>query len=216
MRKTGFYILWFIVGVLALNLVLIALSYLTFDANHKFLNLKQHLLNNPIWLGNFYVHLLFGVAAVLSGFVLFFDRIVKFKSKRHKQIGKFYILSILLLTGPTGLYLSFFAEGGAVASIGFLLMSVIWMLFTYIAFHKIVQGDVKSHYKWMIRSYCFTLSGITLRVMTPIGIYGLGLEVEINFILMAYIPWVFNLLLAEVILYFNRNQISNVHLLLTK
>ena len=216
MKKVGFYLLWAIVAVLAINLVLIAASYMTFDPNHKFLNLKQHLIGNPIYKGNFYVHLAFGIVAVITGFALFFDKLIRFSSKRHKQFGKLYIVSILLLTGPTGLYLSFFAEGGAAASVGFLLMSSIWMLLTYIAFSKILKGDIQGHYKWMIRSYCFTLSGITLRIMTPLCVYWFGIDTETTFVLTAYLPWIFNLLLGEVIIYFNQNQIKNVNQLLKR
>lgn len=216
MKKVGFYLLWAIVAVLAINLVLIAASYMTFDPNHKFLNLKQHLIGNPIYKGNFYVHLAFGIVAVITGFALFFDKLIRFSSKRHKQFGKLYIISILLLTGPTGLYLSFFAEGGAVASVGFLLMSSIWMLLTYIAFSKILKGDIQGHYKWMIRSYCFTLSGITLRIMTPLFVYWFGIDTETTFMLTAYLPWIFNLLLGEVIIYFNQHQIKNVNQLLKR
>mgnify|MGYP000474700764 CR=1 FL=1 len=216
MKKVGFYLLWAIVAVLAINLVLIAASYMTFDPNHKFLNLKQHLIGNPIYKGNFYVHLAFGIVAVITGFALFFDKLIRFSSKRHKQFGKLYIISILLLTGPTGLYLSFFAEGGAVASVGFLLMSSIWMLLTYIPFSKILKGDIQGHYKWMIRSYCFTLSGITLRIMTPLFVYWFGIDTETTFMLTAYLPWIFNLLLGEVIIYFNQHQIKNVNQLLKR
>lgn len=216
MKKGVKYLLWAIVGALALNLVLIAASYMTFDPNHKFLNLKQHLIGNPIYKGSFYVHLAFGIVAVITGFALFFDKIIRFRSKLHKQFGKLYIISILLLTGPTGLYLSFFAEGGWPASIGFLLMSGIWMLLTYIAFSKILKGDIQGHYKWVIRSYCFTLSGITLRLMTPLFIYWFGMDTETTFVLTAYLPWIFNLLLGEVIIYFNQNQIKNVTLLLKR
>lgn len=215
MKKIGIYILWAIVAFLAINLVLIAASYLTFDSNYKFLNLKQHLTGNTLYMGNFYIHLIFGIVAVITGFVLFFKRIVPFKSKRHKQIGKLYMVAILFLTGPTGFYLSFFAEGGALASIGFLLMSGLWMAITYTALHKIIQGNIQSHYKWVIRSYCFTLSGVTLRLMTPAGIHLFNLDVETNFILMAYLPWIFNLLLGEVIVYFNRHQIKNITTSLT-
>ena len=90
------------------------------------------------------------------------------------------------------------------------------MLITYVAFSKIIKGDIQGHYKWVIRSYCFTLSGITLRIMTPICVYWLDMDTEATFIITAYLPWIFNLLLGEVIIYFNQNQIKNVNLLLKK
>lgn len=214
MKKIGFYILWAIVAVLAFNLVLIAAKYMTFDTDYNFLNIKQQMLGNPIWVTSFYIHLLFGIVCVITGFVLFFSRLVRFRSNRHKQIGKIYLVSILFFTGPTGFYLSFFAEGGAPASIGFLLMSGMWMFLTYMALHKILKKDIEGHYKWMIRSYCFTLSGITLRLMTPLFLYVFKWDIQTSFVMTAYAPWIFNLLLGEAIIYFNRNQIKNLNLLL--
>lgn len=205
-----------ITAFLAACLVVIAALYFSFDTDYNFLLSKQEMLDNPIWLTSFYIHLAFGIISVIAGFILFFNRLVRFTSKLHKQIGKLYIISILFLTGPTGFYLSFYAEGGALASIGFIMMSFFWMYLTYMAFAKIIKGDIQSHYKWMIRSYCFTLSGITLRLFTPIGVQIFGLDYETNFIFSAYIPWMLNLAIGELLIYLNRKSIKNYKLLITK
>lgn len=155
----------------------------------------------------------FGLVAVLSGIVLFFNKVIPFTSKWHKNLGKTYVLSILFFTGPTGLYLSFQAEGGWVASIGFILMSTFWMLLTYKAFVEIaIKKNVNSHYKWMIRSYCFTLSGVTLRLMTPFGTNFLELDPYVNFQMVAFAPWMINLAIGELIILFNREKINNFKL----
>lgn len=209
MKKIGFYTLWAIVAFLAFNLVLIAIQYFNFDTNYKFLKHKQAFVHNKLWLASFYIHLAFGIVCVLTGLPLFFSWLVKFKSRLHKSIGKIYVGSILFLTGPTGFYLAFYAEGGFWSSVGFVIMSLAWMLITYKALERIKNKDIEGHYRWMIRSYCFTLSGITLRIMTPLGIQVFGIEQETNFILTAYLPWIFNILLGELIIYLNRKQISN-------
>jgi len=164
------------------------------------------MIHNNIWLSNFYIHLFAGILAVLSGLFLFFNRLIPFKSVLHKKLGRIYVFAILFLSGPTGFYLSFFAEGGPIASIGFLLMSSIWMFITYKAVDKILKGDIEGHNKWMIRSYCFTLSGVTLRIMTPLGISLFGFDYQTNFIVTAYAPWLLNMVIAEVILFVNNKK----------
>lgn len=204
--KVLFYTSWFFVVFLALCLAGIALSYFDFDSTKHFLGSKQEMVGNGIWLCAFYVHLLFGAIATLVAIPLFFSKLIPFKAALHKHLGKVYIGSILFVSGPTGLYLAFFAEGGQFATIGFILMSVAWMIPTYMAFQRIIQGDIQGHYNWIIRSYCMTLSGVTLRLLTPIGSRYFEFDYETNFILSAYIPWVFHLLLGELLVLLNKKR----------
>lgn len=204
--KVLFYTSWFFVVFLALCLAGIALSYFDFDLTKHFLGSKQEMVRNGIWLGAFYVHLLFGAIATLVAIPLFFSKLIPFKAALHKHLGKVYIGSILFVSGPTGLYLAFFAEGGQFATIGFILMSAAWMIPTYMAFQRIIQGDVQGHYNWIIRSYAMTLSGVTLRLLTPIGSRYFEFDYETNFILSAYIPWMFNLLVGEMLVLLNKKR----------
>lgn len=213
MRKVIFYGLWLVTIYFALRLAAIALSYFSFDMDYHFLKSKQDMLENYLWVCFFFVHLLFGTVATLTGFPLFFKRLVPFRSIWHKQIGKLYIFSILLFTGPTGLYLAFSAEGGPWASLGFILMSLAWMFPTYMAYYHIINKRVKKHYQWIIRSYCMTLSGVTLRLFTPIGSHFVGFEEETNFIISSYV-FIVNIILGELILLFNRKQMANLEQLI--
>lgn len=210
--KALFYTSWFIAIFLALCLAGIALSYFDFDLTKHFLGSKQEMVGNVIWLGAFYLHLLFGATVTLIAIPLFFSKLIPFKAKLHKQLGKIYIGSILFVSGPTGLYLAFFAEGGQFATIGFILMSMAWMIPTYIAFQRIIKGDVQGHYNWMIRSYCMTLSGVTLRIFTPIGSLYLGLDYDTSFILSAFIPWIFNLLIGELLVVLNKKRFQQLNI----
>lgn len=212
-RQIVFYSLWLVTIFFAFKLAVIALSYFSFDTDYHFMKSKQDLLWNDIWMIAFYVHLFFGVIATLSGFPLFFKRLVHFKSKWHRWIGKAYIYSILLFTGPTGLYLAFYAEGGYWASVGFIMMSMAWMFPTYMAFYKIINKDIKGHYRWIIRSYCMTLSGVTLRIYTPIGSQYFQFDEETNFVISAFV-WIINIILGELILLANRKQEKNLNLLI--
>lgn len=206
-----FYTGWLLAGFLALCLAGIALSYFDFDMTKQFLGSKQSMIGNKIWLVSFYVHLLFGAIATLVALPLFFSKLIPFRSSIHKHLGKLYVVSILVFGGPTGLYLAFFAEGGKFATIGFILMSAAWMITTYMAFQRIIKGDLQGHYNWIIRSYCMTLSGVTLRIMTPIGSQFFEFDYETNFVLSAYFPWIFNLLLGELLVLLNRKRLTQIY-----
>ena len=55
-----------------------------------------------------------------------------------------------------------------------------------------------------------TLSGVSLRLFTPLGSGYFEFDYETNFILSAYIPWIFNLILGEIIVYFNKNRFQQL------
>lgn len=209
MRNIIFYVLWLVVIFFAFYLSSIALSYFVFDLNYGFLKAKQHLIHNKLWLVFFFVHLFFGALATLTGWPLFFSKLIPFKSVWHKRAGKLYIYSILLFTGPTGLYLAFFAEGGKWATLGFLLMSFAWMFPTYMALYTIINKNLIGHYRWIIRSYCMTLSGVTLRLFMPFGARIVQWEEETTFIISSYV-FILNIILGEIILLLNKKQQDNL------
>ena len=200
LRKTLYYLSWLITGSLALCLVYRAFSYFNFDLNYHFLKSKADMLSNEVWLVAFYTHLLFGGTAILSGLPLFFSKLIPHKSKWHRTLGKTYIYSILFFSGPTGFYLAFFAEGGKYATIGFICMCLVWMFPTYKAMTHAIAGNIEAHQKWIIRSFALTLSGVTLRIVTPLGARYFGLDEQTNFVMTAYFPWIFNWAIAEIIL----------------
>lgn len=200
--------MWIVVVLLAIRLVAIALAYFTFQSDYEFLLLKQDLLHNLTWKVAFYLHLIGGAAAVLTGTALYFTRWIKPSSKTHKILGKIYFIAIMFVGGPTGLYLGFYAEAGYLATIGFIGMSLAWMIPTFISVYQVTKGNIEGHQKWMIRSYAMTLAGVTLRLMTPLGIHLLGWSYDTTFIVTAYIPWMFNWGLAEVIIYLKRHSIA--------
>ncbi|MBL0146104.1 MAG: DUF2306 domain-containing protein [Chitinophagaceae bacterium] len=81
----------------------------------------------------------------------------------HRGLGYVYVINILLVTGPAGLLMSFYANGGLSSRIAFVLLSFLWIFFTAFALFKAVQKDFATHRIYMIRSFALTLSAITLR-----------------------------------------------------
>jgi len=210
MKKVISYILWIAVVLLAIKLVAIAIAYFNFETDYEFLKQKQDLIHNKTWLVAFYLHLLGGGVAVLTGTALFFTRWIKPSSKLHKFMGKIYFISIMFVGGPTGLYLAFYAESGYLATIGFIGMSAAWMVTTFVSVAKITKGDVKGHYKWTIRSYATTLAGVTLRIMTGLGIEYLHWDYDTTFLITAYVPWLMNLGFAEIVILLKSKSIDLV------
>ena len=93
-------------------------------------------------------------------------------------------------------------------------MTLAWMIPTYFAFLFAVKKKIEAHYKWMIRSLALTLSGVTLRLLTPFGSHIIELDEESNFILTSYFSWMINWGIAEIIILRVRNRLKKSILLI--
>ncbi|MGI8600011.1 MAG: DUF2306 domain-containing protein [Chitinophagaceae bacterium] len=125
----------------------------------------------------------------------------------HRTLGKIYLISVLI-SGITGFYIALYATGGIIASFGFIGMSLVWLLTSTQAYRKIINLNINSHRKWMIRSYAITFSAVSLRLWLPALQFGIGLDFMTSYKIVAWISWVLNLFIAEWII--NRtNKYSN-------
>ena len=117
-------------------------------------------------------------------------------------MGAIYIVTVLLLTGPSGLVMGFFANGGPLSVVAFSTLALLWWWFTFKAYTAIRNRDYEAHSKFMYRSFALTLSAVTLRLwkyvivnylyeMPPMDLYRL----------VAWLGWVPNLILAEILIY---------------
>ena len=88
MKKIFTIILWSIVVLLAIRLIDMGLSYFSFQSYFEFLVVKQDMLQNMICTAAFYLNLLGGALAVLTGSLAFMTNWFKPTSSAHKNIGK--------------------------------------------------------------------------------------------------------------------------------
>lgn len=182
-------------------LLKITLQYIPFHSDVAFLRIKQHYIDKPFYLEAFYIHVYTAIFTVLAGFTQFSKKIKKYFPKVHKYIGWFYICVILLFAAPSGLFIGLYANGGISSQISFVLLSVLWIVFTTIAFLKVLKKNYLSHKYFMIRSFSLTLSAITLRAWKFIIVDIFHPKPMDVYIIVAWLGWVLNLIVAEIIIY---------------
>ena len=147
------------------------------------------------WNIGFYVHILLGGLALLIGWVQFSSKLRSRNIVLHKQIGKVYIISVLL-SAITGFGIGFFAKGGPIASLGFICLAVIWFYTTLKAYLFVRDKQVEQHQKMMIYSYAACFAAVTLRIWLPLLTALLG-DFIIAYTIVAWLCWVPNLLVAN-------------------
>lgn len=182
-------------------LFLITIQYIPLDFDVAFLRIKQDEIQFLHYKIAFFIHVYTSIFLVLLGWTQFSNSIRKKWFKTHKLIGKIYVFIILLLSGPSGLIMSYYANGGTIAKIAFILLSLFWLFFTYKSFIYIKKGDVLNHQKFAIRSFALTLSAISLRLFKYIIVFLFHPPPMDVYRIVAWLGWSFNLIIAELIIY---------------
>jgi len=155
----------------------------------------EEILSDPLWRTFFYIHVGGGLIALAIGWIQFSK---KFRDKRmstHRNLGMFYILSILLASIAAG-YSATYASGGFGNQLGFFCLALAWFYTTLMAFITIKNGQIQSHKNWMTYSYALTYAAVTLRIFLPSWM-GIGIPFEEAYNAIAWFCWIPNLVIAQ-------------------
>ncbi len=160
-------ILWITFGILAMGIGLYPLIYFFVGSDFGLLNTKTNeLLTATHWRIGFYAHITFGGMALLTGWTQFSQRLRDRNLHLHRTLGKIYV-SAVTLGGIAGFYIAWFATGGVIASAGFLMLALIWLCSTWMAYLSIRRKEINRHQRWMIISYAMCFAAVTLRIWLP-------------------------------------------------
>ena len=179
----------------------ITVTYIPYNTDVGFLRIKQEYIDIDIWRTAFFVHVYMSIWVLLAGFTQFSSRIRDYRPKLHRALGYIYAVDVLFITGPAGLLMGFYANGGIPSKIAFVTLAIGWITFTAIAVLKAKRGDYNAHRDFMMRSYALTLSALTLRAWK----FGINNSFELPpmdvYRAVAWLGWVPNLLLAEFLIW---------------
>lgn len=200
-RKIGY-------GAIAVTAVLIGLYpiiYFVLERTFGLLSTKSGgVLNNSIWNGAFYIHIISGGVALLVGWTQFNESFRNRRLKLHRAIGKTYVIAALL-SGVAGIHIGFYATGGPIAALGFISLGLIWCYTTIQAFIFIRKGEVNNHKSMMIYSYAACFAAVTLRLWLPLLTVITG-EFMLAYTIVSWLCWVPNMVAAYLIVGANRSK----------
>lgn len=168
---------------------------------------SAELLADSYWKFQFYQHIIFGGITLLVGWAQFNKKWRTNFIRIHRTMGMIYLVAVVL-SGFAGLYLAFFATGGWIASLGFGTLAVLWLFTTINAYLAIRNKKIETHERWMIRSYALTFAAVTLRIWLPLFQAGFGMTFIESYLIIAWLCWVPNLLVAEWIIITNNQKKS--------
>jgi hypothetical protein len=178
-------------------MISLSLPYAHIAPGIDFLLTKTFVYHLFHWRISFYIHVFTSTLVLVAGLLQFITRY----RLLHRFSGYVYSIVVLLLSGPTGLVMAFYANGGTPARVSFVLLSVLWLGTTVVAMWHVYKRQWQAHAHFMLRSYALALSALTLRAYAfLIGYWDIDIRPATAYILIAWLSWTLNLLLAEVLI----------------
>lgn len=177
----------------------LTLEYIPAKPDVSFLMIKQtEVTTHPEYLPIFYTHVYSSIFVLLSGFLSIFIKPNSSLKIIHRISGKIYVILLLLFSAPSGIYMGFYANGGVLAKISFLILGFFWWFSTFKAYLEIRKRNILNHKKWMYRSYALAFSAITLRLWKVILVYFFHPNPMDVYEIIAWLGWIPNILLVEI------------------
>jgi uncharacterized membrane protein len=181
--------------------------YGNFKTNEGFLLLKQFAVKTGLYLPAFYAHIFGGSLILLVGFAQFSQRVYN-NRKLHRALGKVYVYGVLLFSAPGAYVMTFFIHRGPGVFVSFLIQNTLWVVTTAMAWRYAMQGNIPAHICMMRRSYGLAFAAVTLRLYIWLfTVLGNGVNFEHNYLIIAFLSWVPNLLLVETINYYDKGKV---------
>jgi uncharacterized membrane protein len=188
-RKIG----WGVMTFLAALVFLYAASYLRLNPDSFFPEQKAVYM---LHITGLLMHIVGAMLAIIIGPFQFLPRS---RSRRflnaHRWLGRTYLIAVLV-GGLGGLYMARLSYGGLPTHLGFAALGVLWLFSGWKAYRHIRRKEIEPHREWMMRNYALTFAGVMLRVWMPLS-GAVGLEFLPSYIVVAWLCWIPNLLVAE-------------------
>lgn len=189
---------WALAVVLCVIIGLYPILYFIIDRRFGLLASKTPLLlADAGWNIGFYVHIVAGGLALLVGWTQFALRFRNKKLSLHRQLGKVYVLCVLM-SALAGMYIAIFASGGWIPQLGFFCLGAVWFCTTWMAYRYIKKRSVEKHRQMMIYSYAACFAAVTLRIWLPVLTIIIG-DSLIAYQLVAWLCWIPNLIVARAV-----------------
>jgi len=198
--KVFYFLLILIYTYFSYLLLKITLQYIPYNSDVAFLRIKQDVINIPFYKMAFFTHVYTAMLVLPAGLTQFSLYIRRSFPQIHKYTGWLYAAVVILLAGPSGLYMGIYANGGLVSQISFCLLAVLWIYFTAMAIVKVTRHDYKAHREFLIRSFALTLSAITLRAWKYLLVFLFEPRPMDVYQIVAWLGWIPNLIIAEMLI----------------
>ncbi len=184
---------WGLMLLLALLLFIVASSYLRLNPEIYFPEQRAVYIAHTFGIIS---HIAGAMLTIIIGPFQFLPALRRGRFlKLHRWLGRIYLAGVFV-GGLGGLYMAFLAYGGLIAKLGFATLAMLWLFSAVMAYHHIRHRQIQQHKEWMSRNYAMTFGAVTLRLWLG-AFQAMGLEFVTSYMIVAWLAWIPNLLIAE-------------------
>lgn len=159
-----------------------------------------------LWYDVLWIHAVSAGLALAVGWVQFVGRIRRRALFVHRALGLLYAAGVSV-GAASGFYMALYADGGWSGKLGFAALSALWLFTLYRGVRSIVTDrDPATHGRWMLRNYALTCAAIALRIYTPLAALIGFSDTNDSFVVIAWLCWLPNLIVAERIINLKRRR----------
>ena len=144
------------------------------------------------------IHVTLGITSTLIGPFQFIESFRLKNLKRHRLLGKIYLLSTI-----TSALISWYIvlpathSGSLAYKGGLFFLGFAWIACAIMAYLSVKNKKIELHKEWMIRSYVVTIAFVTFRLVQDLLV---GMDFKGTSELMAWASWAIPLFITELIL----------------
>jgi hypothetical protein len=144
----------------------------------------------------FYVHIVAGPVVLLAGLIQFSKTFRRHFPQWNRRLGQVYLVCVLTIIVPSGLWMAKYAQSGAIAGAGFAVLAIVTAICAAMGWRTAVARQFDLHRIWMQRCYVLLCSAVVLRV---IGGASDVMDLDWTYPVAAWISWLLPLLVLELL-----------------
>lgn len=187
------------IGIIGLLITIKSLDYYSPNFSYGFLKGKEALFEG-YYKAAFYGHILTSPVLLFIGTIQTFFRVEAHRPVWHKKLGKIYVYGVLFLGAPSGVLLGLHSIGGLSTHLAFVLLSALWLGYTFWGVRCAANKEFERHNRYMIRSYLLLLSAVLLRLYSFLFIHCFHWDTLLMYQTIVWLSWLPNLLIYEMVL----------------
>jgi hypothetical protein len=151
----------------------------------------------------FYAHLISGPPSLILGTILVSHRFRRAVPQWHRRLGHVEAACVLLLVAPSGLWMAYYAETGAIAAAGLGSLAIATAACVCLGWRSAVRRRIASHRRWMWRTFVLLCSAVVIRLIGGLATV-IHFEAAWLYPLSTWASWLAPLLIYESTLLVNR------------
>lgn len=143
--------------------------YLTLDPTLSRVPLED---SSPVLYPFVVGHVVFGAIAMITCCLQVWPWLRQTHPGIHRISGRIYVIAGVIPSGILALGMGFIGAFGPMVQTSNVMLSLLWLGFTFAGLRAARQRRYRQHRRWMIRSFALTMSIVINRVIgVPIGIW---------------------------------------------